>query len=48
VQADRVVVNLTADQIKQRSQDWTRQPAGIDQYRWTDVGDASDAAGRTF
>jgi len=48
VQADRVVLNLTADQIKQRSQDWTRSPAGIDQYRWTDVGTSSDASGRTF
>jgi hypothetical protein len=47
VQADRVVLNLTADQIKQRSQDWTRQPAGIDQYRWADQSASTDAAERT-
>jgi len=48
VQPDRVVLNLTADQIKQRSQDWTRQPAGIDQYRWTDAGASPDVAGTTY
>jgi Uncharacterized protein conserved in bacteria (DUF2171) len=48
VQADRVVLNLTADQIKQRSQDWTRQPVGIDQYRWADRSASTDAAGPTY
>jgi uncharacterized protein (TIGR02271 family) len=32
VSADRVVLNLTKDQVK--NQDWTTKPAGIDAYRW--------------
>jgi hypothetical protein len=33
VGADRVALNMTADQIKRRSKDWTQQPAGLDSYR---------------
>ena len=30
---DRVTLNLTAEQIKQRGQEWTRQPAGFERYK---------------
>ena len=30
---DRVVLNMTADQVKQRSQEWTREPTGMKSYR---------------
>jgi hypothetical protein len=33
VGTDRVTLNLTADQIKQRGQEWTRQPAGFERYQ---------------
>jgi hypothetical protein len=33
VGADRVALNMTAEQIKRRSKDWTQQPAGLDSYR---------------
>jgi hypothetical protein len=33
VSAKQVVLNLTADQIKQRSKGWTRQPEGLKNYR---------------
>jgi hypothetical protein len=30
---DRVTLNLTAEQIKQRGQDWTKQPAGFERFQ---------------
>ena len=33
VAQDRVTLNLTAEQVKQRGQEWTRQPKGLDSYR---------------
>ena len=33
VSADRVVLNLTSDQIKQRGQQWTAEPTGLTSYR---------------
>ena len=33
VAANRVSLNLTADQVKQRGRDWTKQPAGLQNYR---------------
>jgi hypothetical protein len=33
VSADRVVLNLTSEQIKQRGQQWTAEPTDIASYR---------------
>ena len=33
VSADRVVLDLTAEQVKQRSQEWTAEPTGLASYR---------------
>jgi hypothetical protein len=33
VGSDRISLNLTADQIKQRGKDWTAQPSGLASYR---------------
>jgi hypothetical protein len=33
VSADRVVLNLTSEQVKQRGQQWTAEPTGITSYR---------------
>jgi hypothetical protein len=33
VGSDRISLNLTADQIKQRGKDWTVQPSGLTSYR---------------
>jgi hypothetical protein len=33
VSAERIVLNLTADQIKKRGEEWTRQPVGLETYR---------------
>jgi hypothetical protein len=33
VSADRVVLNLTSEQIKQRGQQWTTEPTGLASYR---------------
>ena len=33
VRSDRIVLNLTAEQIKQRGNEWTTQPTGFANYR---------------
>lgn len=33
VGSDQVTLNLSADQIKQRGQEWTRQPSDLARYR---------------
>ena len=33
VSADRVVLNLTSEQIKQRGKEWTTEPTGLTSYR---------------
>jgi hypothetical protein len=33
VAQDRVTLNRTAEQVKQRGQEWTQQPEGLDTYR---------------
>jgi hypothetical protein len=33
VSPNRVVLNLTSDQIKQRGKEWTTEPAGLASYR---------------
>ena len=33
VSADRVVLNLTSEQIKQRGKEWTKEPTGLTSYR---------------
>ena len=33
VGSDRISLNLTADQIKQRGNEWTAQPSGLASYR---------------
>lgn len=33
VRSDRISLNLTADQIKQRGNEWTAQPSGLASYR---------------
>ena len=33
ISPDRVVLNLRSDQIKQRSKEWSREPASLDTYR---------------
>jgi hypothetical protein len=30
---DRVMLNLTAEQVKQRGQEWTTEPTGLKSYR---------------
>ena len=41
-------LNLTADQIRQRSQAWTQPPAGFDDSPWTGMNTPTDAAGTTL
>ena len=33
VRSDRVTLNLTTEQIKQRGHEWTTQPTGLANYR---------------
>jgi hypothetical protein len=33
VGSDRVTLSLSAEQIKQRGQEWTAEPTGLKQYR---------------
>ena len=33
VGSDRILLNLTADQIKQRGKQWTTEPSGLASYR---------------
>ncbi len=33
VSDDQVVLNMTTEQVKQRSQEWTTQPTGLASYR---------------
>ena len=47
VEPDRIVLNLTAEQIQQRSQTWTQPPAGFDGSVLTSLDQSTDAAGTT-